>query len=511
MRSPHHIKVAAFCALGIALGGGARAAEVTEASVRAALPRLDEIVADVLDRTAVPGIAVGVVYGDKVLYAKGFGVRRAGAPETVDADTIFQIASVSKPLASTVVAAVIGDGAINWDSHITDLDPNFRMYDPWVSSQVTLRDAFSHRTGMPAQAGDLLEDLGFDRDMILHQFRYLRPDSSFRSHYAYTNFMLTEAGVATARSAGTDWEDLIVRRLFEPLGMTRSSPREADFYAADNRAAIHFIEDGVATTRFERKPDAQSPAGGVSSTVNDMNKWLMLQLNEGAFEGRQVIDADALAATHLPQVVTGTGRDGRGTFYGLGWIVGYGDDGLVRLSHSGAFFTGARTEATLLPDEKLGIVVLANAFPTGAPEAITNAFLDTLLLGAPHHDYLPIFEQIFAGMLARPEYPAPADPAPAMPAATYTGLYANDYYGDAEVTQDESGTLVLMLGPGKRPFPLRHLDRDSFLFDFLGLGDEGEHTALASFASADGTTAEALTIDFLNATGQGTFTRAAAN
>src|SRR5690606_25039091 len=135
------------------------------------------------------------------------------------------------------------------------------------------------------------------------------------------------AAVAAANAAGTTWEDLIATRVFTPLGMTRSSAREADFYNADNRAAIHAIEDGVATTRYERKPDAQSPAGGVSSTVRDMSNWLIMQLNEGRFEGTQIVDARALAETHLPQIKTGLSHDStRATFYGLGWNVSYGTD-----------------------------------------------------------------------------------------------------------------------------------------------------------------------------------------
>jgi CubicO group peptidase (beta-lactamase class C family) len=504
------MRVATAAAI-VLLAGPAFANEITADQVRSALPKLDAIVADVLERTAVPGIAVAVVVGDEIVHAAGYGVRKAGSDEAVNADTIFQIASVSKPFASTAVAAVVGDGTIAWNSRTADLDPGFRMVDPWVTSQVTLADMFSHRTGMPPQAGDLLEDLGFDREEILHRFRYLQPTGGFRDSYAYTNFMLTEAGVAAAMAAGTTWEELIEARVFAPLGMTRSSPRQADFHAADNRAVIHSIEDGVATARFERNPDAQSPAGGVSSTARDMARWVILQLNGGMFEGRQVVDAAALAETHLPHVIRGFSRDGsRALFYGLGWNVDYGDDGAIRLSHAGAFLLGTRTEVTLLPGDRFGIVVLTNAFPTGAPEAITNAFIDTLQHGAPLRDYVPLFEQVFAALIPRHVYSAPAAPAPALPAAAYTGLYANDYYGDAEVTQDEAGALVLLLGPGKRPFELTHFDRDAFLFDFVGLGDEGEHTVRASFASADGASADSLTIDLFDQNGQGTFMRATA-
>ena len=494
-------------AVSTVLAGSAGASEITLDAVKAALPRLDASVAAALSQTAVPGVAVGIVLGTEVVYLKGYGVRRAGGTDPVDPDTIFQIASVSKPLASTVVASVVGTGEVTWDSRIVDIDPGFRLYDAWPTSQVTIRDMFAHRTGLPPQAGDLLEDLGFDRNEILHRLRYLKPQSSFRSHYAYTNFLLTEAAVATARAAGTSWEDLVFERVLEPLRMTRTSPRAADFHADPNHAAIHAIDADGAKPRFERQPDAQSPAGGISSTVRDMANWMILQLNEGRFDGKQVVDAEALAETHRPQIVRGESK-GRSLFYGLGWNVDYTASGDIRISHAGAFFVGTRTQVTLLPGQKFGIVVLTNAFPSGLPEAITNQFIDILLQGEPAEDYLPIYEQRFAEMVNPPAYLPPAAVTPAMPAAAYAGRYANDYYGDAEVVAS-GDELTLLLGPGKRPFALSHFDRDAFLFDFIGLGDEGQHAARVSFWAENGSAASALTIDFLNAGGQGTFARVA--
>src|SRR5208282_643540 len=145
-------------------------------------------------------------YMDEVIYLKGFGVREVDAPAAVGPDTIFQLASVSKPIAATVVAALVGDGVIGWDDPIVRHDPGFEMYDPWVTRQVTLRDMFAHRSGLPDHAGDLLEDMGWDRDAILYRLRYQKPGSSFRSHYAYTNFGFTEAAVAAAKASGQSWE-----------------------------------------------------------------------------------------------------------------------------------------------------------------------------------------------------------------------------------------------------------------------------------------------------------------
>lgn len=159
----------------------ASAQSTTQAKVTAALGQLDALARQTLDKTGIPGLAVAVVYQDQVVYLKGFGVREVGQPDPVDPDTVFQIASVSKPIAATLVAALVGDGVVKWDDRIANLDPGFQLYDPYTTSQVTLRDLFAHRSGLPEYAGDLLEDLGYSREEILHRLRYLRPASSFRS------------------------------------------------------------------------------------------------------------------------------------------------------------------------------------------------------------------------------------------------------------------------------------------------------------------------------------------
>jgi CubicO group peptidase (beta-lactamase class C family) len=148
------------------------------------LSTLDNYVVETLKRTGVPGLSVAIVYKDQVVYLKGFGVRRVGKSEPVDPDTVFQLASMSKPIASTVVAALAGDGLVAWDDPIIRHDPSFAMHDAWVTRNVSLRDMFCHRSGLPDHAGDSLEDIGYDRTEILQRLRYLRPDSSFRSHYA---------------------------------------------------------------------------------------------------------------------------------------------------------------------------------------------------------------------------------------------------------------------------------------------------------------------------------------
>jgi hypothetical protein len=196
-----------------------------------------------------------------------------------------------------------------------------------------------------------------------------------------------------------------------------------------------------------------------------MAQWMRLQLGNGSVEGRRLVAADSLERTRLPHSVARPAQapGGRTDFYGLGWNVGYDDHGRLRLGHSGAFALGAATAVAMLPSEQLGIVVLTNGEPVGAPEAVANTFLDIAQDGQPSIDWLGFAGRIFAAQQqserSRIDYAKPpANAAPARPAAAYVGSYANDYYGPLTITRAETG-LVMQLGPRHLSFPLTHYDR----------------------------------------------------
>ncbi|HEY8651301.1 MAG TPA: serine hydrolase domain-containing protein, partial [Chthoniobacterales bacterium] len=188
--------------------------QVTAEQVDKAIREVEKLAQKEIQENAVPGLAIAVVFQDKLVYAKGFGVRDVKTKAPVDADTVFQLASVSKPIGSTLVAELVGEGKITWDSKLSVLDPTFAMFDPWVTREITIRDMYAHRSGLPEHSGDLLEDLGFTRAQTLQRLRYQHPESSFRSHYAYTNFGLTEGGVAAAKAFGLEWEDASEQKLY---------------------------------------------------------------------------------------------------------------------------------------------------------------------------------------------------------------------------------------------------------------------------------------------------------
>jgi len=485
---------------------------VTSEQVTHAVQELEKLAQKQIQEKVVPGIAIAVVFEDKVVYAKGFGVRDVNTKQPIDADTVFQLASVSKSIGSTVVARLVGEGKIAWDSKLSALDPAFAMFDPWVTREITIRDMYAHRSGLPEHAGDLLEDLGFTRAEILHRLRYQHPDSSLRSHYAYTNFGMTEGGIAAAKAYGLDWEKASEEKLYQPLGMTSTSSRYVDFMARKNKAFGHVLVDGKWLQKFKRDPDAQSPAGGVSSSVNDVAKWTRLQLANGKFDGKQIVEEKALVETHHPNMLTGfSPLTGLPSFYGLGWNVSYDEQGRLRLNHSGAFALGAATHVNLVPGEQLGIVVLTNAYPIGIAEALGTTFLDTALYGKPTRDWFAIFKQAFSnpaavGTVLGFDYSkALASPAPALKNSAYVGRFTNDYFGDISIVEKD-GRLVIVEGPKNKTFPMQHYDRDTFTYeteDENAVGKSG-----ITFTIAPDGKANQVVVENLNVRGEGTFKRA---
>ena len=478
--------------------------------VAAALPRLKEFIRQIVDRKLVPGLAITIVHRDEVVLLDAAGVREIGKPAAVDPDTVFQLASVSKPLAATVVAGLVGDGKVAWDSRIRDIDPGFTLQDELAAANVTIRDLFAHRSGLPGHVGDDIEELGFTQGEILHRLRLAKPAYGFRDGYSYSNFGLTEAAVAAARFSGRSWEEACEERLYRPLGMAATSSRHRDFMNQANRAALHVRADGEWASFTRRNADAQSPAGGASSSARDMAQWLRLLLANGLFEGRQVIDKSALQQTHVPASVRSVDpQTGAAGFYALGWSVDYREHG-VEWVHAGAVRAGARTLVHLIPGEQLGIVVLSNAFPTGVPEGIARTFFDLVFVGSPARDWVALantayedgYKEMMKSSIAY-ESP-PAAPAAAMAISAYLGDYRNDYVGDAKVTES-GGSPYLHLGPAGRRFPLTHFNRDVFVYTPMAEAPKAR-MGVSFLIGPDGRASE-VTIEDLNEYGLGRLAR----
>ncbi|OMC49624.1 serine hydrolase [Mycobacterium sp. IS-1264] len=474
-----------------------------------AVAKVDGLVNDLMKNSGVPGMAVAIVHGGKALYTKGFGVKDAskgdGQANKVDADTVFQLASISKSVGATVVAHEVTDNVIGWDTPVVSKLPWFELSDPYVTSHVTVADLYSHRSGLPDHAGDRLEDLDYDRRQTLERLRYL-PLAPFRISYAYTNFGLTAAAEAVAAAAGKPWADLSDEVLYRPLGMASTSSRFADFLARPNRAVNHVKVGDKWEPRFQRDPDPQSPAAGVSSSVNDMARWLTMLLANGTYNGQRITSPEALLPAVTPQAVSrppATPKS-RGSFYGHGFAVSVNSSGRTTYSHSGAFTLGESTNFVVMPSEDLAIIALTNAAPYGVPETLTAQFMDLVQYGQIREDWASVYKNAIAP-INNPEgslvgKKPPDNPAQARPLSDYVGTYANDYWGPAIVSEHD-GALQLELGPKNQKFALTHWDGDTFTFL---LTNENAPPGTVSKATFAGNT---LNLEYYDANKLGTFTR----
>src|SRR5579864_970770 len=251
-------------------------------------PDLDSYVAASMKTFEVPGMSVAIVKDGKILIAKGYGVRKLGDPTPVDELTMFAIGSNTKAFTTSALATLVDAGKLGWDDPVYQRLPGFVMYDPYVSHEMTIRDLLTHRSGMGLGEGDLLfwPQSTYTRDQIIYKLRFMKPHSSFRSHYAYDNLLYMTAGQIIPAVTGTTWDDYIKQNIFVPLGMTYSNVSNAGIKPGDNVAFPHSRIDGKLQVIHFEVVDNAGPAGSINSCAADMAKWVQLQLNRGKFGDR---------------------------------------------------------------------------------------------------------------------------------------------------------------------------------------------------------------------------------
>lgn len=439
------------------------------AKASAELPAdFDDFVNQAMKKYSVPGASVAVVEGDKV-FTRGYGVRSVDKPEPVDADTLFMLASNSKPFTAALVAIMVDRKKIGWNDRVIDYLPEFVLKDQYATRMCTPKDLLAHRTGLPPFAGDNLEALGFERADCLRRFRYMEPACSFREKANYSNPGFVTAGMLAARLGGDTYESLIEKELFKPLGMSRSGVTAKDHSTKTNVSDAHMVTAGGATKAVPwDSSDTFGPAGCLNSTANDMAHWMQLHLNKGVVNGKQIISAESIEEMHTPAMVDEPGfaemppiYKNVGLSYGLGWGI-YHYKGHEVLEKGGAR-TGVRTVVVMVPDKKLGIAVMANQNLTVLPEAIRAYLLDKMVehsdkdMQAEISDANVQIQKLFLNA----EQPAKPTSQPTLPLKSYTGDYENDLYGTVQIYL-EDGKLRWQAGPHKMTGPLTHLGYDTF-------------------------------------------------
>lgn len=403
-----------------------------------------------------PGIAVAVVKDGQVVLAKGYGVRRLGDSTPVDAHTLFGIASNTKAFTAAALAILVDEEKISWDDPVIKPMPHFQMYDPYVTREMTVRDLLVHRSGLGLGAGDLLfwPHTTFTREEIIRKVRFIKPATSFRSQYAYDNILYLVAGQLIPAVTGKTWDDFIKERIFSPLGMTESNTSTMAFRPGDNIATPHARVNGRVQPIDYNNLDNNAPAGAINSSVTDMAKWIIVQLNSGmirtengerplfsARQGREMWFAQTITPLGDPPPPLATLRPNFSAS-GLGWgLADYRGKKIV--SHTGGL-AGLVSRVTLVPDLKLGIVVLTNQEAGGAFQAITYHILDEYL-GAPATDWVAGFKaaaQMGEARAAEVEKKQNAtravDSKPSLALDKYAGQYNDPWYGTITLSLENS-------------------------------------------------------------------------
>ena len=449
----------------------------------------------------VPGMAIAIVEEGKTTLARGYGVRKLGAATTVDADTLFPIGSTSKAMTVAALATLVDTGKISWDDKVVDRLPGFQMYDPWVTREITIRDLLVHRSGLGLGAGDLLfvPRSNLSRAESVRRLRFLKPNTSFRSTYAYSNLMYVVAGQLIEAVSGERWEDYLRNHVLLPAGMTTTTTDHERNFATENRAYPHArLNGGLRGAGDQQLLDERddlgrnaAPAGGVASNANDLAKWLHVMLGAGASAGgTRIFSAEAHTQMWTPampmpvRVMPSELKATQSLFsnYCLGWnIVEY--RGARIIWHGGAVF-GFKTAVIILPEKKVGFAITINSEDGDIVRGLMYELIDHYL-GLPKDDWPEKFhaylnKQVGEGLkVLKAAEVKPVRVGPSLPPGELAGSYADPWYGNIHIDATKAGLTIDFKSTPRMSGPLAHWQYDTFIARF---DDKAIEPAYVTFA-----------------------------
>lgn len=425
----------------LALNGQVNAQVITPDSI-------DRLVNRTLKTFDVPGIAVAIVKDDKMIFARGYGYASLNTHKKVDENTLFGIASNSKAFTTASIGILCDEGKIKLDDKVTDYIPEFKMYDPYVTAEFTIRDLLTHRSGLGVGAGDLMDwpdSTDFTVEDMIHNLRYLKPASSFRSKYDYDNQLYKVAGELIKRVSGMSWEEFVETHIMQPLQMYHSAAAYQRIKDYSNVVDAHAPVDGKVIVIPRYITTTGNSAGGIYSSVADLSKWVIMQMNNGKYgDGKQLFSEAIHFQMWSPQTIVPVGPNSpyntHFAAYGLGWFLS-DVKGYKEVNHTGGI-DGMVTKITLIPELKLAIIVLTNQESGAAFSAVTNQIKDSYL-GITGRDWVKtysdqvkqsqqgadkVMDAVWKQVDARQHDGSKID------FTTYTGTYHDNWLGDAVIS-----------------------------------------------------------------------------
>lgn len=413
---------------------------------------LDNYINRALTNWRIPGAAVCIVKDNKVVLMKGYGIKELGLNNKVDENTLFMIGSNTKAFTATALAMLQTQGKLSLDDKVTKYLPEFKLENKFAGEEARIRDLLCHRIGFRTFQGDFtFYNTDLTREQVIQKMSLVKAAYPFRAKWGYTNSAFLTAGQIIPKVTGKPWEIYVRENIFAPLGMMNTLALSADITKSLNRTVPHTLVNGQLTAIPYCQIDGMAPCGSISSSVNDMSKWVLAQLNDGKVGQRQMIPASAIEATHQPQDYVGsvTYLSGEMSYelYGLGWFLQTYDNRQI-VSHTGGV-NGYVSSVTMVPKEHLGIVILTNTDANNFYEAMKWDIIDAYLK-QPFRDYNDKYLNRFKANQQRENAEdkklrdsVALNRMPALPAAQYTGRYVNELYGSMTVSQGMGNDLEM--------------------------------------------------------------------
>jgi CubicO group peptidase (beta-lactamase class C family) len=402
----------------------------------------------------IPGLAISIINDGEVIFEKGYGLRNIEKKQPVTPQTLFAVASNTKSFTAAALSKLVEQGRIEWDEPVRKYLPYFTLYDPYVSEAITVRDLLCHRAGFETFSGDLLwYGSSYTRDEIIRRARFLKPKYGFRTHYGYSNVMFIAAGEIIPAVTDTSWEDYIKHHFLKPLDMNSSNVSITEFSKNDNIAQPYHVVPGSEPVRLPYiNWDNMAPAGAINSSAAEMSHWLMMQLNEGAYKGERILAEEQIEIMHTPHTIKPVSKNAQQLWpgkhfeaYALGWNT-FDYRGMKIVEHGGGA-DGMISKTVLIPETDFGFVILTNSI-NYLPSALMYYILD-MHANAEPRDWSSFYHNFFMNRyveeqkeLAQAEAERNKKSEPSLDIEAYTGTYAGDLYGAAEV-KAVNGSLVL--------------------------------------------------------------------
>jgi CubicO group peptidase (beta-lactamase class C family) len=435
------------------------------------LDSLDAYFQRSLQMWQVPGMAIAIVKNDSVVFAKGYGVKNIKKKDIVDANTLFPIASNTKAFTSAAIARLVDEGKLTWQTKVVDILPYFTLYDPYVTQHFTILDLLSHRSGLKTFSGDLLwYGSDYSREDVVRKLPYLKQYYEFRTHFGYSNIMYIAAGEIIQKLSGKPWEQYIQDEFLTPLGMNSTLTSISQLNKNSNVVSPHNkVNDDVFPIEFMNW-DNISGAGALISSVNDMSRWIKMQLHEGTLDEHKYFSVRQNLIMKSPQtnhmVSKGYQRYWPSTHfksYGLGW--GLSDyHGRKIVGHSGGY-DGIISYTCLVPEENLGFVILTNS-NSSLYNSLMYRILDAYLAKDTtdwNKLYLPYQQRSDKREIIVVDKDAPK---PNLDRVKYSGIYRDDAYGNVMITNKHGKLELHMLHSAIFTGKLQNFNTDTMLIEF---------------------------------------------